>query len=61
LVAHDLAQVARQVGLGIVDRLVLADQAAHLAEDLAGPGFLDGIRQALGRVGGGAGETSNRR
>ena len=30
LLAHDPAQVAGEIGVGIVDRLVLADQAAQL-------------------------------
>src|SRR6185436_7326132 len=40
LVAHLLAQVARQLGIGIGERLVLADQAAQLLLELANSLFI---------------------
>jgi hypothetical protein len=35
--AHQQTQVAGQIGIGIVDRLVLADHAAQLGGDRARP------------------------
>ena len=45
--AHKNAQIARQRSIGIVDRLVLANQTAQIILHGARPAFLGGIGQRL--------------
>ncbi len=43
-------QISREVGAGILDALILADQAAELAADLLGARFLRRVAHHLRRV-----------
>ncbi len=50
--AHEHAQVAGEGRVGIVDRLVLADEAAQARRDASGPLFEGGVLQDLVRLDG---------
>ena len=49
-IADQTPQIVGEVGVGIVDRLVLADQAAQLLPDLSGAGLERRVRQLLLRL-----------
>ena len=50
MLAHYMPQIARQIGAAILNRFVLADEAAQLCADGLGPLFLLFVRQHLGRI-----------
>ena len=50
--SHQEAQVARQVGIGIVDRLVLADHAAQIGRKIPRPLLQLRIGKLLARIDG---------
>ena len=45
--AHQQAEIAGQGGVAVVDRLVLADEAAQILADLAGSRLEGGVAQHL--------------
>ena len=47
--AHQQSQIVREIGLGILDRLIAADEAAQLLPDRPGPRFQRRVRQHLVR------------
>ena len=58
--AHEDAQVTGELGVAVVDRLVLADETAQLLGDVAGTGFKRGVFQHLAGLDGAGGRPCAR-